>query len=380
MPRTYDVIVIGLGGMGSAAAYQLALRGERVLGVERFSPAHDRGSSHGRSRIIRQAYFEGPDYVPLLLRAYELWDQIEQETGTELLTVTGGLMMGPPGSATVTGSRLSAQKWGLEHEMLDATQIAERFPTLRPEQDAIGLYEAKAGFVRPEPAVAAHLERARQLGAELHFEEKVMGWDATAETDGVRVRTATGTYEGRGLVVAPGAWAPQVLADLRLPLMVERQVQFWFAPRSGARTFQVGRHPIFIWETSTGVQFYGFPAHGPPADGVKVAFFRMGYETQPDELDTEVHAEEIDLMQSFLRHRIPQLGAFIRGEPCMYTTTPDEHFVIAKHPAFPQVVVAAGFSGHGFKFASVVGEILSDLVTEGTSRHPIAMFDPGRFH
>jgi sarcosine oxidase len=379
MPPIYDVIVIGLGGMGSAAAYQLALRGQRVLGVERFSPAHDRGSSHGRSRIIRQAYFEGADYVPLLLRAYELWNRIEQETGTELLTLTGGLMMGPPGSATVAGSRESAQKWGLEHEMLDASQIAERFPTLRPERDAVGLYEARAGFVRPEAAVAAHLERARQLGAELHFEEKVLGWDAVGGGDGVRVRTATETYEGRGLVVAPGAWAPEVLSDLRLPLKVERQVQFWFAPRSGAGMFEVGRHPIFIWETSTGIQFYGFPSHGPPADGVKVAFFRMGHETRPDELDTQVRADEIDLMQGFLRDRIPQLGTFVRGEPCMYTTTPDEHFVIAKHPASSHVALAAGFSGHGFKFASVVGEILAELVTEGTTRHHIAMFDPRRF-
>ncbi len=379
MPPIYDVIVIGLGGMGSAATYQLASRGQRVLGVEQFTPDHHRGSSHGRSRIIRQAYFEGPEYVPLLLRAYELWGQIERDTGTELLTVTGGLMMGPPGSATVEGSRLTAEKWGLEHEMLDASQIAERFPTLRPEPDAVGLYEAKAGFVRPEAAVAAHLEQARHLGADLRFEEKVLGWDALGGADRVRVRTANATYEGRTLVIAPGAWAPQVLSDLGLPLTVERQVQFWFAPRGGAEMFRLGRHPIYIWETSTGVQFYGFPAHGPPEDGVKVAFYRMGHDTQPDALDTEVHADEIDVMRGFLHDRIPQLGDFIRGEPCMYTTTPDEHFVIAKHPASPNVAVAAGFSGHGFKFVGVVGEILAELVTEGTTRHPIALFDPARF-
>lgn len=378
MTATYDAIVIGLGGMGSAAAYQLASRGERVLGLERFTPAHDRGSSHGRSRIIRQAYFEGPDYVPLLLRAYELWGQIERETDTDLLTVTGGLMLGPPGSTTVEGSRLSAQRWDLQHEMLDASEITKRFPTLRPEPEAVGLFEAKAGFLRPEAAVAAHLERARQLGADLHFEERVLGW-AALRGSGVRVRTAKAAYEGRSLVIAPGAWGPQVLADLELPLRVERQVQFWFAPRGDASLFRVDRHPIYIWETSTGVQFYGFPAHGPPGDGVKVAFFRMGYDTQPDELDTEVHPAEIDVMRGFLHDRIPQLGDFLRGEPCMYTTTPDEHFVIGTHPSAPDVAVAAGFSGHGFKFASVVGEILAELVTEGTTRHPIALFDPKRF-
>jgi sarcosine oxidase len=378
MTATYDAVVIGLGGMGSAAAYQLASRGERVLGLERFTPAHERGSSHGRSRIIRQAYFEGPDYVPLLLRAYELWEQIERETETDLLTVTGGLMLGPPGSTTVEGSRLSAQKWNLEHEMLDASEIAIRFPTLRPEPDAVGLFEAKAGFVRPEAAVAAHLERARQLGADLHFEERVLGW-AALRGSGVRVRTANATYEGRSLVIAPGAWAPDVLADLGLPLRVERQVQFWFAPRGDVELFRIGRHPIYIWETSTGVQIYGFPSHGPSEDGVKVGFARMGHDTQPDELDTEVHAAEIDVMRSFLHDRIPQLGEFLRGEPCLYTTTPDEHFVIGTHPGAPDVALAAGFSGHGFKFISVVGEILAELVTEGTTRHSIALFDPTRF-
>jgi sarcosine oxidase len=380
VPPTYDVIVIGLGGMGSATAYQLALRGERVLGLERFSPAHDKGSSHGRSRIIRQAYFEGPDYVPLLLRAYELWEQIERDTGQELLTVTGGLMMGPPDSATVTGSRLSAEKWGLEHEMLDAAEISRRFPTLRPGPEIVGLHEANAGFVRPEAGVAAHLERAERLGAELEFGAAAIGWKASDGGEGVSVRTADATYEGRGLVIAPGSWAPRVLSELGLPLRVERQVQFWFAPRDGLGPFEVGRHPIYIWETESGVQFYGFPAHGPPEDGVKVAFFRMGHDTDPDRLDTKVHEHEIELMRSYLLDRIPQLaGEFVRGEPCLYTTTPDEHFVISTHPAHTQVAVAAGFSGHGYKFASVVGEVLADLVTEGKTKYPIGLFDPARF-
>jgi sarcosine oxidase len=350
------------------------------LGLERFGPAHLRGSSHGRSRIIRQAYFEGPHYVPLLLRAYELWEQLERDSGETLLTVTGGLMIGHPDSITVSGSRLSAEKWGLPHEMLDAREIAKRFPAFCPDPDEVGLYEARAGFLLPERSVATFLEEAARLGAELHFEEEVTGWTASESGDGVAVQSKVAHYSGDVLVISPGAWAPKVLSDLELPLTVERQVQFWFAPRDGVEPFAVGRHPIYIWETDGGVQFYGFPAHEPPDAGVKVAFHRMGRQTDPDQLDTTVHPDEVALMRSYLVDRIPQLnGHFVRGEPCMYTSTPDEHFVICRHPNYPQVAIAAGFSGHGFKFVSVVGEILAQLVTEGTSPHSLALFHPSRF-
>ena len=380
MSPTYDAIVVGLGGMGSAAAYHLALRGKRVLGIERFPPAHDRGSSHGRSRIIRLAYFEDPAYVPLLLRAYELWEELEKDAGRELLTLTGGIMMGSPESTIVAGSRASAEHWQLPHEMLDAEEIARRWPTLTPGPDVVGLFESKAGFVRPEVSVAAHLERAGALGAELRFEEKVTRWGASPSGEGVTVTTERGVYEGDRLVIAPGAWAPDVLADLGLPLRIERQVQYWFAPTRGIGPFAVGKHPIYVWEAEDGVQFYGFPAHGPPESGVKVAFFRMGSDTDPDELDREVHAEEVEHMRSYIAERVPQLnGTFLRGVPCMYTTTPDEHFVIAGHPDHPQVSVAAGFSGHGFKFVTVVGEILADLAIEGATDHSITLFDPARF-
>jgi sarcosine oxidase len=380
MSPTYDAIVVGLGGMGSAAAYHLARRGKRVLGIERFSAAHDRGSSHGRSRIIRLAYFEDPAYVPLLLRAYELWEELEKDAGRELLTLTGGIMMGSPESTIVAGSRASAEHWQLPHEMLDAQEITRRWPTLTPGPGVVGLFESKAGFVRPEVSVAAHLERAGALGAELRFEEKVTSWRASPSGEGVTVSTERGVYEGDRLVIAPGAWAPEVLADLGLPLRIERQVQYWFAPTRGIGPFAVGKQPIYVWEAEDGVQFYGFPAHGPPESGVKVAFFRMGSDTNPDELDREVHAEEVEHMRRYIAERVPQLnGTFLRGVPCMYTTTPDEHFVIARHPDHPQVSVAAGFSGHGFKFVTVVGEILADLALEGATDHPIALFDPARF-
>ncbi len=231
--------------MGSAAAYQLARRGQRVLGLERYGPAHNRGSSHGGSRITRQAYFEDPAYVPLLLRATQMWESIEKESGRRIFYRTGGVMIGRPDSLTVSGSRRSAEEWDLPHEMLDAGEIRRRFPTMRPEPDEIALYEANAGLVVPEASVAAHLALAARSGAELHFEEPVLSWHAGDA--GVRVTTADGVYTADRLVICPGAWAADVLADLGLPFRVERQVQFWFRPRGGTDAFLVDRHPIFLF-------------------------------------------------------------------------------------------------------------------------------------
>ena len=361
----YDVIVIGLGGMGSAAAYRLAQRGLRVLGLEKFTPVHTRGSSHGGSRITRQAYFEDPAYVPLLLRAHEMWDQIERDSGEKVFHRVGGIMVGRPDSRTVAGSRRSAEEWGLPHEMLDAAGIRDRFPTMRPEDDEIALYEAGAGLVVPESSVAAHLQLAEKAGAELRFEEPVISW-----RDG-EVTTAAGTYQADQIVVCPGAWASELLADLRIPFTVERQVQYWFQP-----TESFDGHPVYIWELDGARQFYGFPDLG---DGVKVAFFRGGLPTTPETIDRTVHDHEVTAMRDFVARRMPGLpGEFVRAATCMYTTTADEHFVIARHPEHERVTIACGFSGHGFKFVPVVGEILADLVVDGTTRHPISLFDPAR--
>jgi sarcosine oxidase len=380
MPRSFDVIVIGLGGMGSAAAYHLAARGSRVLGLERFTPAHNQGSSHGESRIIRQAYFEDPAYVPLLLRAYDLWHQIERETDEEILTVTGGLMMGPAESRTVSGSLASAEQWGLAFEMMDASEISKRWPTFTPGSNVVALYEKEAGFVRPELSVASHLRQAEHFGAELHFQEPVSRWEADFVGGSVRVTSAKGRYEAGTVVVCPGAWAPELLASLGLPLTIERHVQYWFAPLGRADAFRVGRHPIYVWEAEDGVQLYGFPSYHPSAIGVKVAFFRMGTVCTPATIDKSVSVEEVDFMRSYLTNKIPTLaGNLVKATPCMYTTTPDEHFVITVHPHHPQVILAAGFSGHGFKFASVVGEILADLTINGETDHPIDLFNVQRF-
>ncbi len=376
---THDVIVAGLGGMGSAAAYQLAGRGQRVLGLERFSPAHDRGSSHGRSRIIRQAYFEGSEYVPLLLRAYELWEQLEEETGQRLMTLTGGLMIGREDGELVSGSVQSAEEHGLPYEMLDAAEIRRSFPAYAPGPETVALYEEKAGFVRPEETVKAHLDQASSSGADLRFGEPVLSWEASG--DGVRVETPKSTYEAGRLVISPGAWAPQVLADLDLPLEVIRQVMFWYEPKNGLEPFLPERFPIFIWEPEDGNMFYGFPAQDADR-GVKAAFFRAGgVPTSPDTIDREVHEEEIGFLRSYLAEHVPELaGRCLDARACMYTNTPDEHFVISAHPEHPQVVIACGFSGHGYKFCSVVGEIVADLAIEGSTRHPIALFSPARLN
>ncbi|MBA3953206.1 MAG: N-methyl-L-tryptophan oxidase, partial [Rubrobacter sp.] len=341
------------------------------------APAHDKGSSHGESRIIRQAYFEGAEYVPLVSRAYELWEELEGETGEDLVTPCGGLMIGPKDGELVPGSVASAEEHGLPYEMLDASDLRRRFPVFEPGPETVALFEKRAGFVRPEATVRAHLGRAAALGADLRFGEPVVSWEATGW--GVRVRTESGLYEAERLVVAAGAWAGELLSDLGLPLEVTRQILFWFRPRGGTAAFAPDRLPIWIFEPDDGNMFYSFPAIDG-ADTVKAAFFRAdGTPADPNTIDREVHANEVDFIRRYLERHVPSMnGEFVRAKTCMYTNTPDQHFVISTHPDHPQVAVAAGFSGHGYKFCSVVGEILADLSTKGETRHPIGLFSPAR--
>ncbi|MDT5160523.1 MAG: sarcosine oxidase, partial [Mycobacterium sp.] len=269
---SYDVIVIGLGGMGSAAAYHLAARGQRVLGLEKFTPAHDKGSSHGGSRVIRQSYFEDPAYVPLLLRAYELWDKLASDSERDVYRITGGLFIGPPDCLTVAGSLRASREWNLAHEVLTGNEIRSRFPNFTPDDGDIAVYEPKAGFARPEMTVQAHIDLAERAGATLSSGEEVLEWGETA--GGVTVRTAHGSYTAGQLVICPGAWAPQLLADFGIPITIERQVLYWLDPIGGTAPFV--DHPIFIDENANGMQIYGFPAIDGPDGGVKVAFFRKG--------------------------------------------------------------------------------------------------------
>jgi sarcosine oxidase len=371
----YDVIVIGLGGMGSAAAYHLAARGQRVLGLEKFTPAHDKGSSHGGSRIIRQSYFEDPAYVPLLLRAYELWDKLAADSQRDVYRLTGGLFIGPPDCMTVAGSLRASREWGLPHEVLDTAEIRSRYPNFTPAPTDIAVYEAKAGFARPEMTVQAHIALAERAGATLSFGEEVLDWAETGA--GVTVTTGRGTYTAGQLVICPGAWAPQLLDEFGIPITIERQVLYWLDPIGGTAPFV--DHPIFINENAHGMQIYGFPAIDGPRGGVKVAFFRKGVVCTPDTIDRIVHDHEIREMRDRVAELLPALdGPCLHSATCMYSNTPDQHFVIARHPDSANVTVACGFSGHGFKFVPVVGEILADLATTGVTSHPISLFDPRR--
>ena len=373
MSSRHEVIIIGLGAMGSAAAFHLAKRGRRVLGLDRFHPPHDRGSSHGRSRIIRQAYFEHPSYVPLLGRAYELWGQLGDETQKQLLRITGGLMIGAPQSSVVEGAARSAREHHLEHELLSAAEVRKRYPVLSPPDEMMAVWEPRAGVLSPEDCVAAHLELAQQHGAELRFGATVLEWKATA--DSVQVKTSSASYEAERVVFAAGPWIASLLDGDRSSLesaqfSVERQVMYWFDPIRSHDAFE--RCPIHIWEYEPGRHFYGFPNLG---SGVKVARHHEGEATSAETVRREVSAEEIATMRGLVDRFLPDAGGPLRSSTvCLYTNTPDGHFLIDFHPEHPRVLVASPCSGHGFKFASVVGEIVADLIEDCPLAFDLSLF------
>lgn len=375
---TVDVIVLGLGAMGSAAAYHLALRGQRVLGIEQFTSPHDRGSSHGGSRIIRQAYFESPDYIPLVLRAYELWRRLESDAGARLLHITGGLTVGAAAGEMVSRTMAAARQHEIRFEVLESAELRRRFPVLRPLAGDAGVLEPHAGYLVPEECIRAHLKMAAAMGAELHFEEKVLAW--RADEDRVEVRTTRGMYEAGHLVIAAGPWANEALAEL-FPLRVTRQVMAWIAPRGGVEAFLPEKFPVFLMEdVEGGAPAYGFPAIDGPGGGMKAAIHGSEDVCTPETVDRAVHASDVERIVRRLAVRIPALDAeVLRAQTCLYTMTPDEHFVIGAHPRIGRCSVACGFSGHGFKFACVVGEILADLATVGGTERTVGIFDPARF-
>jgi sarcosine oxidase len=331
--------------------------------------------------VIRQAYFEDPAYVPLLLRAYELWSELEDATRQTLVTITGGLMIGLPDSAIVQGSRLSAQMHGLAHELLDRDEICRRYPALVPLCGEVGLFEPNAGFIRPEKAVLAHLEMARRRGADLRFEQRVLGWEA--KNGGVRVWTAEEDFWADRLVLSAGAWMSRLMGDLGGKLVPERQVLYWFEPIGGVEPFRVERFPIFIYESAPNEHVYGFPTQEGEEDsgpgGVKVAFYRQPDPCDPDQLSQEVNESEVARIRQSLTERLPSLsGPLLHSKACLYTMSPDQHFVVGLHPEHANVVVASPCSGHGFKFCSVMGEVLADLAVKGRTEHPIDLFSPQR--
>lgn len=367
---TYDVLIAGLGAMGSATAAELARRGVKVLGLDRHAPPHSLGSSHGESRIIREAYFEDPLYVPMVQRSYELWRALEKSSGARLLLETGGLMIGQPDSALIEGARRSAEMHRLPHTMLTAAEVLARFPALHPEQDMVAVLEPRAGILFPEACISAQLGEARRHGAELRFDEPVLSWES--DGDFVRVFTRRAECRARQMVVAAGAWVGSLLPCLDSPFRIERQVLHWFEPTRDVAAFGPKRCPIHLWQFDDGRFFYGFPDLGT---GVKASFHHAGETTTADGVRRDVSGSEIDAVRAALRRFMPAAdGAARASEVCLYTNTPDEHFLIDRHPGEPRVLVASPCSGHGFKFAPVVAEILSDLVQDKPPRYDLALF------
>jgi len=375
MSPTHDVAIVGLGAMGSAAARELSRRGLSVAGFDRFAPPHALGSSHGKSRIIREAYFEDPAYVPMVRHAWGLWEELERETGARLLMRTGGLMVGPPDGALVRGSLASAAAHDLPHETLDAAGIRRRVPAFHPADGMAGVWEPNAGVLFPEAGIAALLASARRAGASIHPDEAVISW--RADERGVEVRTARGTYSADRLVLASGAWMSSLLAGLALPLQVERVVLFWFEPAGDAAAFDPERFPIFILEHERDRYIYGFPR----LDGqVKIARHHEGEPVDPDRVRREVLPAEAESLRATFRRFLPAADGRLREQAvCMYTNTPDGHFVLGAHPQHPRVTVVSACSGHGFKFAPAIGGIVADLVTTGGTGWEIGLFSPARF-
>ncbi|HEV2283680.1 MAG TPA: N-methyl-L-tryptophan oxidase [bacterium] len=372
--RRYDVIVIGVGGMGSAAVYHLARRGKAVLGLEQFDIPHDRGSSHGTNRIIRLAYWEHPSYVPLLRRAYELWRELEHRAGERLLIITGGIDAGPEGCPTVTGSLLSCDIHHLPHETLTAAELHRRFPGYRLAGDMVAVYQPDGGFVLSERAIVAHVTAAQALGGEVRAREPVLGWEP--DRDGVRVRTAHGTYAAERLVITAGPWAARLVPSLAPAAVPERQVLLWAQPLRPEH-FRLATFPVFNMESPAG-RFYGFPIYGVP--GFKIGKYHHRLEhTDADAVDREIHPEDETVLREGIRRYFPDAdGPTMAMKTCLFTNSPDEHFILDRHPDHANVAIAAGFSGHGFKFASVVGEIMADLALEGRSRFDLNLFRIGR--
>jgi sarcosine oxidase len=376
MAPTFDTIIVGLGGVGTAAAYQLSHRGQRVLGIERFEIGHRQGSSHGETRIIRLAYFEGTTYVPIVRRAYELWQDLGRAAGSRLLYRTGSLEMSEPGYDFVDRSRASCLDHGLAHEMLDVDQVKRRFPAFELRPGTRAIYQPDGGYVLCEEAIGAHARLARSAGAELHTGEIVQDFRATAD-GGVEVRTDRGLYSAGHLVLTAGPWMRQLVPSLREHLATFKQTIAWFAP-SRADLFQPSAFPVFIHFGDAG-EFYGLPMHSER--GMKVGGPHFAREPiDPDVADRTPSAQQLAALQRFVARHLPD-AASPPQQPtgCIYTKTPDEHFIVDHLPGTPQVLLISACSGHGYKFAPALGEIAADLVVDGATRHAIEQFSLARF-
>lgn len=372
----FDVAVAGLGGMGSAIAAHCASRGASVIGFDQFGPAHDLGASHGKSRMIRKAYFEDPAYVPLVLRSYELWRKLERESGDELLRITGMLSVGVASSEIISGTRRAANEHGLAVEEWSQQEIRTRYPNLQLLADEVALFERDGGVLDPECAVLVHLKMAKSAGANLRFNTTMARWDATDK--GVEIQLLNGSRVlARSLVLSLGPWFQETLGALGVPLRVQRNVQAWFSPATNA--YDNRRFPAFLLDRAgLPAPLYGFPDFG---HGIKAAFHGLGDLTTASELNREIDlGRDVKPIVRAMEQWMPgSTQTFREAKPCMYSLTPDGHFVIDRHPQHPNVILCGGFSGHGFKFVPVVGEIGADLALDGGSRHRIDFLSLARF-
>lgn len=375
MAGMFDVIVIGVGGMGSAGLYHLARRGVKALGIEQFDIPHDRGSSHGVNRIIRLAYLEHPSYVPLLRRAYELWRELERTAGERLLFTTGSLDVGAPGSQTLDGSLLSCRLHDLRHELLSAADVRGRFPGYGIPDGLQAVLQPDGGFVLAERGVEHHVKAARALGATVHTRERVLDLDLNGSQ--ATVRTDRGTYRAPRVVVTAGPWAGTLVPSLAPLAKPERQVLLWTGIlRPGL--FEPAAFPVFNLEVPEG-RFYGFPEFGVP--GFKLGkYHHRGEEADPDRVNRAIDARDEEILREALLKYFPAAnGPRLNATTCLFTNSPDEHFILDLYRDDPRVALAAGFSGHGFKFCSVVGEIVADLAIDGGTAHDIGLFRLSRF-
>jgi len=372
---SFDAIVIGAGGMGSAAVYHLARRGLKVLGLERYDIPHEMGSSHGYSRMIRYTLQEHPSYVPLVRRAYELWHELEETAGEKLVVTTGSVRAGPADSPYFQKAKESCDLHNIPYEILTAAEINKRFPGYRFPEEITSIYQADGGFLLPEECIVSHVRAAEAAGAVVHTQETVLDWEP--QGGGVQVRTGRDTYTADRLVVTAGPWAAKLIPELAAYAVPERQVLGWFQPER-PELFTPETFPVFGVLTEEG-RYYGFPSYTVP--GFKIGrSHHLEQKVDPDLMDREVHAEDEAILRQAVSRYFPlAAGELLDRKTCIYTNTPDEHFMIGVLPEHPQVSVAAGFSGHGFKFASVIGEIMADLAQEGETEHDISLFRLDRF-
>jgi sarcosine oxidase len=374
--RRSDVIVAGLGPFGSAAARALTRRGVGVLGLDRHQPPHELASHGGRTRIVREAYFEAPLYVPLVRAAFDGWNALGEDAGRRLFQRTGGLMIGPADGELIQGTLASVREHGIAHELLGAVDLRARFPRLEVRDAAVGVLEERAGVLDGPGCVEALLASAGDAGARLRFGEPVEGW--TASPDGVEVTTPSGRYQADALVLATGPWMSRMLTGEGLPrLRVERQVVHWFEPVEAPETFRAPDFPVTVWEHVPGRFFYTIPDLG---EGVKAALHRGGQVTDPEQVRREVTDGDRDAIRHLVGRFLPTLaGTIADSSVCLYTNTPDGHFLLGRHPREPRVILAGGGSGHGFKFAPVIGELVADLATGEAPPFDLSPLDPGRF-